>query len=215
MSEFGDPGFIYHRAMAQVLSVLIGELAGKAVIPFGAVEYADALENYLNQVKAKLKATGAEPTSEAQIFALRGSLSSKEVFGSQDAFEESLKTIRTSISEFREKAAKLDERAAWANDRLEKGLPWWDIIGKSRLWFTIAKVNRQYKYIERNFLFEGGLDNRSWFKHVVFAPGLWTGYAGAVYPGLAESIDAKDYSNGLKWAGIIDHAIVKAAKSIS
>jgi N-acetylated-alpha-linked acidic dipeptidase len=29
-----------------------------------------------------------------------------------------------------------------------------------------------------------------------------------------ESIDAKDYTNGLKWAGIIDRCVTKAAKSI-
>lgn len=36
----------------------------------------------------------------------------------------------------------------------------------------------------------------------------------AVYPGLVESIDAKDYINGLKWAGIIDRCVNKAAESI-
>jgi len=36
----------------------------------------------------------------------------------------------------------------------------------------------------------------------------------AVYPGLMESIDAKDYNNGLKWAGIIDRCVVKATHSI-
>lgn len=36
----------------------------------------------------------------------------------------------------------------------------------------------------------------------------------AVFPGLTESIDAQDYSNGLKWAGIVDRCIDKATKSI-
>lgn len=36
----------------------------------------------------------------------------------------------------------------------------------------------------------------------------------AVYPGLVESIDAKNYSNGLKWAEIINHAVEKATRSI-
>ncbi|KAL7908681.1 Zn-dependent exopeptidase [Trichoderma velutinum] len=215
MSEFGDPGFVYHRTMAQVLGILISELADKVVIPFGATEYADALDGYLNKVEAKIQSAGIESTAtDDEIFAIRGSVTSEEVIGSQDAFEESLKKIRRSIAEFREKAVKLDERAAWAKERLEKGFPWWNVIGKARLALAIIKTNHQYKYIERQFLFEGGLDNRSWFKHVVYAPGLWTGYAGAVYPGLVESIDAKNYSNGLKWANIIKHAVDKATKSI-
>lgn len=36
----------------------------------------------------------------------------------------------------------------------------------------------------------------------------------AVYPGLMESIDAKDYSNGLKWSGIINKCIRRATKSL-
>ena len=36
----------------------------------------------------------------------------------------------------------------------------------------------------------------------------------AVFPGLQESIDAKDYVNGLKWAGIIERCVANAIKSL-
>jgi len=68
--------------------------------------------------------------------------------------------------------------------------------------------------LERQFLYEKGLDQRSWFKHVVFAPGLWTGYAGAVFPGLTEAIDGKDYGNAQRWVGIIEGKLFKAAGSL-
>lgn len=35
-----------------------------------------------------------------------------------------------------------------------------------------------------------------------------------VYPGLMESIEARDYANGLKWAGIIDRCVARAAAGI-
>ncbi|GAO13457.1 hypothetical protein UVI_02016570 [Ustilaginoidea virens] len=209
MEKFGDAGFKHHLALAQVMGVLVAELANTIVIPFNATEYVDALNSYLDDVEARLKLDGeAAPSSQRDV--VRG----KEAAGSADAFEESLRNIRRSLSGLRAKAAGLDQRAAWANHKLEQGIPWWNLAGKIKLWITVAKVNIQYKYLERHFLFEGGLDNRSWFKHVVFAPGLWTGYAGDVYPGLMESIEAKDYTNGLKWAGIINGCVVKAAKSI-
>lgn len=66
---------------------------------------------------------------------------------------------------------------------------------KVRLYFQIRVVNDKYKALERAFLYEPGLDGRNWFKHVVFAPGLWTGYSGATYPGLVESFDAGDSAN--------------------
>ena len=68
--------------------------------------------------------------------------------------------------------------ADWARQELEKGVPWWNVVRKYRVFKAIFRANTAYKLMERSFLFEGGLDGRSWFKHVVFAPGLWTGYAG-------------------------------------
>ncbi|KYK54633.1 hypothetical protein DCS_06593 [Drechmeria coniospora] len=217
MNEFGDPGFKYHEAMAKVLGVLLGELSNSIVIPFGATDYADALDGYLDKVQDSLNSRKdtTDSNSDDDVFAVRATVSAKNITGSADAFQESLASIRKSLAALHTKAAKVDERAAWANRMLEEGLPWWNIIGKVKLWITVANVNTQYKYLERNFLFEGGLDSRSWFKHVVFAPGLWTGYSGAVFPGLMESIDAGDYNNGLKWAGIIDRCVRKAIKSLT
>lgn len=169
MEEYGDPGFRYHEAMAKVLGVLIGELSNAIVIPLNATEYARALDGYLDMVLDKLH-LGNESDSATS--------SSGQAKGSADAFEESLRTLRKSLARLLVKATELDERAASANRMLEDGLPWWNVIGKVKLWITIANVNTQYKYMERRFLFEGGLDKRSWYKHVVFAPGLWTGYSG-------------------------------------
>ncbi|KPM34516.1 hypothetical protein AK830_g12054 [Neonectria ditissima] len=213
MTEFGDPGFKYHKAMAQVLGLTIAKLVDTVVIPFSATEYAESLHEYLDKVEAKFE-PASEPLSDDDMFTLRASVTSDTVLGSEDAFKKRLDDIRESLTLLRFKAGELDEQADGAERKLQDGIPWWNIIEKIRLGLTIAKVNKKYKFLERSFLFEGGLDGRSWFKHVVFAPGLWTGYAGAVFPGLVESIDAKDYVNGIKWAGIIQSCITNAINSL-
>ncbi|EGX91338.1 glutamate carboxypeptidase, putative [Cordyceps militaris CM01] len=232
MDHYGDPGFRYHRSMAQLLGVLVAELVDSLVIPFQAAEYVDALGSYLDQVENKLRRYDhsddddhrayLEKLDDEALFLERGRVGSIHAFhkdddvarGNADAFWTSLKDMRLSLARFRIVAGELDELAEHAREVLDHGLPWWNIVGKIRLGVTILVVNHKYKELERHFLFEGGLDGRSWFKHVVFAPGLWTGYAGAVYPGLMESIDAKDYSNALKWSGIITKCIRRATKSL-
>lgn len=214
MSEYGDRGFKYHRTMAQILGLTIAKLAGSIIIPFSATEYADALDGYLNKVEAKFEPL-PENLSGDKLFAFRGSVSAGAVVGSEDEFKESLKGIRHSLKKFRLKAAELDEEAEAVTRKIEEGIPWWNIIERIRLGKAIIKLNKRYKLLERSFLYEGGLDGRDWFKHVVFAPGLWTGYAGAVFPGWDESIDAKDYINGLKWSSIIGRCIHHAIKSLS
>ncbi|KAJ3493673.1 hypothetical protein NLG97_g4583 [Lecanicillium saksenae] len=234
MDKYGDPGFAYHRSMAQLLGILMAELTENLVIPFQAAEYVDALGTYLDQVESKLRRyphsddddddyVSIESMDDEALFLERARIGSNtshtsnnphDAIGNADAFWTSLKDMRLSLARFRIVAGELDEQAERAREILDNGLPWWNIVGKIRLGVTILVVNYKYKELERHFLFEGGLDGRNWFKHVVFAPGLWTGYAGAVYPGLMESIDAKNYSNGLKWAGIINKCIQRATKSL-
>ncbi|KAF4125186.1 hypothetical protein GMORB2_4025 [Geosmithia morbida] len=220
MSKYGDPGFKYHKAMAQAMGLVITTLVDSIVIPFQAADYAEALDTYLDKIETKLDAAtrehddDGESESEQDVFLVRGQVTPGAVTGSPDALRESLSAIRRAIAAFRIKALETDELAAWVNEELENGIPWWNLVKKYQLAKAVLSLNNKYKYLERGFLFEGGLDSRSWFKHVVYAPGLWTGYSGAVYPGLTESIDSNDYRRGLKWAGIIEVAINKVAASL-
>lgn len=56
----------------------------------------------------------------------------------------------------------------------------------------VEKMNERLMGFERGFLDQEGITGRTWFKHVVYAPGLWTGYSGQVFPAIAEAYDAKD-----------------------
>lgn len=49
---------------------------------------------------------------------------------------------------------------------------------------------------------------------MVYAPGIWTGYAGDTFPGLVESIDAKDWRNAVRWAHIIKKSVERAGKGL-
>ncbi|WDK11450.1 PA domain-containing protein [Colletotrichum graminicola] len=219
MKEFGDPGFVYHRTMAQILGLVVAELSDVPVIRFNATDYADALDSYVDQVETKLLLADdpdAEPASDEELFRARASVvaADADVRGSPSRFRASLQVLRTSVAVLRAKAEKLDDTAAWVDWELSAGIPWWNLLRRIRVALAFVRVNKAYKGFERHFLYPAGLDGRSWFKHVVFAPGLWTGYSGAVFPGLQESIDAKDFDNALKWAGIVNECIASATKSI-
>jgi N-acetylated-alpha-linked acidic dipeptidase len=53
------------------------------------------------------------------------------------------------------------------------------------------KLNRILIEAERGFL-TNGLPNRPWFRHAIYAPGEYTGYAAVVLPGVSEGIDKGD-----------------------
>ena len=124
------------------------------------------------------------------------------------------KRLDRAVSKLHREAVIFDVYAASLAEKVGEDIPWWKWLSKLKLYYDIRKVNTKIKLFERNFLYEPGLDGRSWFKHEVFAPGLWTGYAGAVFPGLVEAIDEKDYRNAEKWVLIIEGVLEKAKDSL-
>ena len=55
-----------------------------------------------------------------------------------------------------------------------------------------SALNRALREAETALLNPDGLPRRSWFKHTVYAPGEFTGYAAVVLPGVTEGIEAAD-----------------------
>ncbi|MGB9237174.1 MAG: M28 family metallopeptidase [Terriglobales bacterium] len=54
------------------------------------------------------------------------------------------------------------------------------------------RLNAKLLEAERALLIPEGLPNRPWYRHSIFAPGQYTGYAAVVIPGVSEAIDRGD-----------------------
>lgn len=166
--------------MAQVLGLTIAKISDKPLLALNATAYAEALKSYVEEVESKLTNSDVEPSSEAELIEMRARSTAVEAKGDRDTFELSLKRLRESIDEMKTAAVELDAKAAKLAEEANEHIPWWHWIKKVKLFHHIRFTNTKYKNIERAFLYPEGLDGRSWFKHVVFAPGLWTGYAGGM-----------------------------------
>jgi len=59
------------------------------------------------------------------------------------------------------------------------------------------KINRALAGVEQAFLAPEGLTGRPWYKHTIYAPGSYAGYAAGVMPGVSEALDRHD-SAGLR-----------------
>jgi N-acetylated-alpha-linked acidic dipeptidase len=74
-----------------------------------------------------------------------------------------------------------------------------------------AKLNQVLIAAERALLSPQGLPNRPWFRHLIYAPGHYTGYAAVVIPGVNESIDAKDAQLTTAQLQVLTDALNRAA----
>ena len=57
---------------------------------------------------------------------------------------------------------------------------------------NVAAINRRLYQLERRLTSEAGLPLRPWFKHLIYAPGLNTGYAAVIFPGVHDALAAGD-----------------------
>jgi N-acetylated-alpha-linked acidic dipeptidase len=54
------------------------------------------------------------------------------------------------------------------------------------------RINVRLRAAERAMLIPEGLPNRPWFRHAIYAPGRYTGYAAVVVPGVNEAIEGNN-----------------------
>ena len=59
---------------------------------------------------------------------------------------------------------------------------------------VVARVNAQLIRSERVLLSPEGLLRRPWYKHLLYAPGIYAGYGAKTLPGAREAIELKRYA---------------------
>ncbi len=57
----------------------------------------------------------------------------------------------------------------------------------------LDSLNRRLFHAEQELLLEQGLPLRPWYKHVLYAPGYYTGYSVKTLPGIRESIEQRNF----------------------
>jgi len=77
-----------------------------------------------------------------------------------------------------------------------------------------ASLNTALRATEGDLLSPQGLPNRPWFKHTIYAPGEYTGYAAVVIPGVNEAIDAKDAQRAQSQLTVLTAALNRAAATL-
>jgi N-acetylated-alpha-linked acidic dipeptidase len=75
----------------------------------------------------------------------------------------------------------------------------------------LAALNLALRQTETALLSDSGLPGRPWYRHTIYAPGVVTGYAAVVIPGVNEAIDAHDHNLASQQLTVLTQAIDRAA----
>ncbi len=104
-----------------------------------------------------------------------------------------------------------------AIDRLQKAADAYDRVSARAVSLDASKraqLNRLLYTSERAFKYDAGLPKREWFKHLMYAPGFYTGYGVKTLPGIREGIEQKVWDEPRKFIPIVAASIDKLTSQI-
>ena len=78
----------------------------------------------------------------------------------------------------------------------------------------LRSINDLLIQIEREFTDERGLRGRSWYKHQIYAPGIYTGYAAQPLTDFRQAIDDRNSTNAKESLERIAEAIKRATNKL-
>jgi N-acetylated-alpha-linked acidic dipeptidase len=187
-TNFMDTGFVYGRALAQAVGTAVIRLADAAVLPFEFREPAETVAGYVSELKTLLKER-REQTAELNRQIEDGVLSDIRDPRRPVAIP-ARETLPPEIdfTPLDKATARLKESAERYSKALAAAAPL--LPGRPAV---VRSVNAKLIQAERQLLDVAGLPNREWYRHMIYAPGFYTGYGVKTIPGVREGIEQKRY----------------------
>jgi N-acetylated-alpha-linked acidic dipeptidase len=201
--RFGDPGFVYGIAEAQTVGHLILRMADAEVLPLQFGAFSDAVDGYVGELHALADQKRKSAVEVGKLL-------------DQNAYLLAADPTRRLLPPERDPEVPYLNFAPLDNvvDRLKKSTKAYDDsyarfeAGHARL--TVAQlkeVNSGLREMEAALTDSRGLPGRDWFKHLVYAPGLYTGYGVKTLPGVREAIEQNHWDEANQYTVITAAAL--------
>ena len=200
-TRFGDPGFTYAGVLAKTAGRLVLRLADAELPLHRYSDFAETVSRYLDEVKRL--ADNKRETAEMQAKMLASDAfrlgdDPTKSRGEPKALKMvphfNLAPLENGIDRLKQSARAYDAALAAASLGLSAPI-------KERL----VDLARQ---AEMTLAPEIGLPGRSWYKHLIYAPGRYTGYDVKTLPGVREAIEEERWDD-------VDHYAALTASSLN
>jgi N-acetylated-alpha-linked acidic dipeptidase len=194
-TRFKDPGFKYGLALAKTAGRIIMRMANADVLPVSYSSFSETVGGYITEVKTLLD--NSRLLTDVQNKLINDSSfylandpklkikvpKAKETVPYLDfsGLENALAALKKSAKDFNEKypsAIKLSKEKQQA-------------------------LNNILSSSERTLLSANGLPRRPWYKHQIYAPGIYTGYGVKTLPGIREAIEQRNWKEAQENIGIV------------
>jgi N-acetylated-alpha-linked acidic dipeptidase len=211
-THFSDTSFVYGRALAQTVGTAVLRLANADVLPFAFTNLTETAKLYVRELQ-DLRDQRAKQIAERKrqvedsVFAIvsdpRNPTKALSVTAPPPQFNfapllNALDTLSSAAASFEKAYASWSDRPSVVQ------------AGSAAPSSTSAlrDVNTRLIQAERALLATEGLKHRAWFKHLLYAPGFYTGYGVKTMPGAREAIEQGEWND-------VDREIARIAQAIT
>ncbi len=201
-TKFADVDFRYGRALAQTIGTAVIRLADADLWPFEFTNVADTIQKYVKEVQTLLKERQDEVKERnrqiedgvlAAVADPRRPIALPKVEAAVPAIN--FAPLENAVGALATAAERYKKAAAAARPRLASNQS------------ALSTINAQLIQSERQFVDPAGLLRRPWYRHLLYAPGYYTGYAVKTLPGVREGIEQKAYAEA-------EAEVVRVARAI-
>jgi N-acetylated-alpha-linked acidic dipeptidase len=189
MTSFGDPTFAYHVAAAQLWGTVAMRLADAHGLPFDYVDYGAQIKEFFTE---SVKTAKGRNLSAA--FDEKGMREAIEDFSREAGRVE--KSRQETVLEIERTRVEANERHRRAAERLKR-------------------INDALLATERALTDGRGLRGRPWYRHQIYAPGFYTGYAAQPLPDFRQALEDRSTANAKEALDRIVAAMKRATEVLS
>ena len=209
-SHFDDPTEQYGRALSQTVGTTVMRLADSDVPPLDFTGLADAVGRFVSELEKLDKTeinqiTWQNKEIQDGIFTASTDPTKKFVPPTVEEVPQPLdfSPLDSAVKSLKQSA----EHYQSAFDKAQQG--------SSASGSSFQAVDQDLIQTERALLSDAGLPGRPWYKHQLYAPGIYTGYGVKTIPGVREAIEQKNWSQAAQEISVVADVLQKEADSIN
>jgi N-acetylated-alpha-linked acidic dipeptidase len=187
-THFADTNFVYGRALAQTVGTAVMRLADADLLPFDFTALADAVRTYTKECEEQLGKEQEEARErnlelKEGVFRATNDPEHPLLPPEQEApvpylnfapLDNAVNALTHSAEHYRRAVARSDGSLFGSPDALRP-------------------INAALRESEQHLLDAAGLPHRPWYRHMLYAPGLYTGYGVKTLPGVREGIEQRQW----------------------
>ncbi|APP79370.1 transferrin receptor-like dimerization domain-containing protein [Xanthomonas hortorum] len=191
-ARYIDPDFSYLPLLSQTVGRTVLRVANAPVLPQRFGDFADAVAGYAQELKQQADSDRTAARTQVELLQAGAYAAVDNPNRPQRAPEPKaavpqidFAALDQAITRLQTSAKRYDGALASRGGSLDAGVR--------------GKLNASLQRIDQTLLAEGGLPGRPWYRNLIYAPGLATGYEVKTLPGIREALEDRRWEDLSKY----------------